>query len=200
METLMTFPAFEHVLAFIDSSRYALLFFACFFEGTIAMAAGGVLWALGSVSFWPMYLTLLAADITADTCWYLLGYAGTRHFLERWGTRVGVTPETLHWAETRFREHDTSILLFSKLTMGFGLAVPTLITAGTLRIPYPRFFVINTAGALAWVFMVVLVGFYWGNVLEQLALPLQIGLTALALAALAAAVHFGSRRLVRESR
>ena len=38
------------IFAFIDTSKYVLLFFACFFEGTLAMMAGGVLWSIGFVA------------------------------------------------------------------------------------------------------------------------------------------------------
>jgi membrane protein DedA with SNARE-associated domain len=171
------------VLAFIDTSKYALLFFACFFEGTLAMMAGGLLWSLGGIAFLPMYLTLLAADIAADTCWYLVGRFGTRAFIEKWGHLFGVQHSSLERVARRFKLHDIKIIILSKLTMGFGLAIPTLVTAGALRIRYLRFLAINTIGALAWVLAMVMVGAYVGEIFKPLAPWQQIVLGAAALGA-----------------
>lgn len=184
-----------HVLTFIDSSKYALLFFACFFEGTLAMVAGGLLWSIGAVAFWPMYLVLLAADISSDTCWYLLGRFGTRAFIERWGHVFGIEHENLARAQRRFSRHDILIIILSKLTMGFGLAIPTLITVGTLRIPYPRFITINTVGALVWVLAMILVGAYVGEIFKPLALWQQLSLSVIALGAVILFIQYIQRRV-----
>jgi membrane protein DedA with SNARE-associated domain len=184
-----------HFLAFIDTSKYALLFFACFFEGTLAMIAGGLLWSIGAVAFWPMYLALLAADISSDTCWYLLGRFGTRAFMERWGHMIGIDHASLARAKRRFSRHDILIIILSKLTMGFGLAIPTLITAGTLRIPYPRFMTINTIGALIWVLAMILVGAYVGEIFKPLTLWQQLSLSIIALGAVILFIQYIQRRV-----
>ncbi len=184
-----------HFFAFVDTSKYALLFFACFFEGTLAMVAGGLLWSIGAVAFWPMYLALLAADISSDTCWYLLGRFGTRAFIERWGHVFGIGQASLARAERRFSRHDILIIILSKLTMGFGLAIPTLITAGTLRIPYPRFMTINTVGALVWVLAMVLVGAYVGEIFKPLTLGQQLSLSVIALGAVILFIQYIQQRV-----
>jgi membrane protein DedA with SNARE-associated domain len=185
-----------HFLTFIDTSKYALLFFACFFEGTLAMVAGGLLWSIGAVAFWPMYLALLAADISSDTCWYLLGRFGTRTFIERWGHVFGIEDESLARAQRRFSRHDILIIILSKLTMGFGLAIPTLITAGTLRIPYLRFMTINTVGALVWVLAMILVGAYVGEIFKPLTLWQQLSLSVIALGAVILFIQYIQRRVI----
>lgn len=184
-----------HLFEFIDTSKYALLFFACFFEGTLAMVAGGLLWSIGAVAFWPMYLSLLAADISSDTCWYLLGRFGTRAFIEHWGHVFGIDHESLARAKRRFSRHDILIIILSKLTMGFGLAIPTLITAGTLRIPYPRFMTINTVGALVWVLAMVLIGAYVGEIFKPLTLWQQLSLSVIALGAVILFIQYIQRRV-----
>ncbi|MBM3260962.1 DedA family protein [Candidatus Kaiserbacteria bacterium] len=184
------------ILTFIDTSKYALLFFACFFEGTIAMMAGGLLWSIGAAAFWPMYLTLLAADVSSDTCWYLVGRFGTRTFAQKWGHFFGFEPQDLDRVERRFKRFDIQIIILSKLTMGFGLAIPTLITAGTLRVPYPRFLTINTIGAFIWVFAVVLIGAYVGEAFKPLSLSQQIVLSIIILGTSLLALRYAQQRLV----
>jgi len=190
-------PVFTDALSLIESSKYALLFFACFFEGTIAMMGGGLLWSIGAMPFWPMYLTLLAADIAADTTWYLIGRFGTRAFIERWGHVFGIKRNDLARVERRFKRHDMQIIILSKLTMGFGLAIPTLITAGAMRLPYPRFLTINTVGALAWVLAMILVGAYVGEVFKPLTWPQQIALGIAALAVAIVGIRYAQKTLAK---
>lgn len=188
------------ILAFIDSSRYALLFFACFFEGTIAMLTGGAMLALGLVSFWPLYAVLLAADVGSDIIWYLLGRFGTRTFLERWGRFFGTSAAQLDRVERRFARYDTRIIFLSKLTMGFGLAIATLVTTGLLRVPFGRFMAANTAGAVLWVLFLITVGYYWGNVLELLPPYAQAVATFTALGALLVAGRYLTRSVASAAR
>jgi len=169
------------ILAFLDSSRYVILFLACFFEGTIAILTGGAMLSLGLVSFWPLYAVLLAADVGSDICWYLLGRLGTRAFLDRWGKLFGADQTRLERVESRFQRYDTRIIFFSKLTMGFGLAIATLVATGTLRVPFRRFMLANTAGALIWVLLLITAGYYWGNIIALL--PPYAGILATAGAA-----------------
>lgn len=185
--------SFADILAFIDSSRYVILFLASFFEGTIAMLTGGAMLSLGLVSFLPLYATLLAADVGSDIVWYLIGRLGTRSFIERWGRYFGVAERELARAERRFHKYDTRIIFLSKLTMGFGLAIATLVTTGLLRVPFWRFMVANTAGALVWVLFLITVGYYWGNVLELLPPYAQILSTLFALAALYVVARYATR-------
>ena len=184
------------ILTFIDTSKYALLFFACFFEGTIAMMAGGLLWSIGAVAFWPMYLTLLAADVSSDTCWYLVGRFGTRTFAQKWGNVFGFGPQDLERVEHRFKRYDIQIIILSKLTMGFGLAIPTLITAGTLHVPYPRFLTINTIGAFIWVFAMVMAGAYIGETFRPLTLSQQIGVSIIMIGISLLALRYAQQRIV----
>lgn len=190
---ILTGMTLAGILAFLDSSRYVILFFACFFEGTIAMLTSGAMLALGLVSFWPLFIVLLAADISSDMCWYALGRFGTRALAEHWGRLLGVTAAHLARLDDLFSRYDGRILFLSKLTMGFGLAIATLIAAGMARVPFHRFIAANTAGAVVWVFLLIAAGFYWGNILETVPTGAGITLSVVALVAL----YFGLRRVTR---
>lgn len=183
------------VLAFLDSSRYVILFFACFFEGTIAMLTGGAMLALGLVSFWPLFIVLLAADVGSDICWYALGRFGTRALVAHWGRLMGVTAAHLARLDDLFHRWDGRILFLSKLTMGFGLAIATLIAAGMARVPFHRFIATNTAGALVWVMLLIATGFYWGNILETVPPYAGVTLSGVALVVLYVAIRRISRRV-----
>lgn len=175
-------PVVIHILAWIEASKYVLLWVGCYVEGTLVMITGGILVRLGQIDFLVAYLVLLSADFAADITWYMIGYFSARRFIMRWGYLVGVDPESVAKAEHRFKHYDAMIIIASKLTMGFGLAIVTLITAGMLRLPFRRFAAINFFGSMMWVALLMTFGYFYGELL--LTLPTNIGLALSALAIL----------------
>lgn len=163
---------------FLESSIYALFFVGAFFEGPVMMLAGGLLWRLGQVDFLPAYVALLAGDITADAAWYYVGHHGARHFVARLGWLFGLTADMIDKAERRFHTYHTRVLVISKLTMGFGLAVPILIVAGMLRVPFGRYLMINIMGGFVWTAFVMWIGYNFGNILANLSQDIQLAIGA----------------------
>lgn len=162
-----------HILSFLETSKYVLLFLGSYFEGSVAMMTGGLLWRLQLVSFWPMYIVLFVADILSDLTWYFLGYFGARRFFTRFGKYVNITPQILDKAEVKFKKHHLRILVISKLTMGFGFATAILATAGMLRVSLVRFITINVVCGIVWTLFLIGIGYYFGNILEHLPKSLQ---------------------------
>ena len=140
------------------------------------MMATGLLWHVGTVTFWPAYGALLAGDVIADIMWYLVGRFGARSFFVRWGQFINVTPEIIEKVERRFHHYHTKILIISKLTMGFGLAVPILTVAGMLRVPFIRYLTINVLGGVVWVLFLMGIGYYFGDVLQYIPKDFQIAM------------------------
>lgn len=162
------------LLAFLEQSKYAIIFLGSFFEGSAVMITTGLLWHIGTVEFWPAYLTLMAGDFIADVVWYVIGHFAARPFFARWGHFFGATPDVLEKVERRFNHYHTKILIISKLTMGLGLAVPVLIVAGMMRVPFIRFATINLLGGIVWVLFLMGIGYYFGDILQQIPKDLQI--------------------------
>lgn len=162
------------LLALVEQSRYILIFLGSFFEGSAVMMTTGLLWHIGTVEFWPAYIALLAGDIFADIVWYVVGLYAARSFFDRWGHFFGATPDVIEKVERRFNYYHTKILIISKLTMGLGLAVPVLIVAGMMRVPFTRFVIINVLGGIVWVLFLMGIGYYFGDVLHQIPQEFQI--------------------------
>ena len=178
-------------ISVLESSKYFLIFMGSYFEGTVVMISSGLLWHLGKVAFWPMYLALIAGDFLSDVSWYFLGYFGARPFVNRWGHLVGASPDIVARVERRFKMHETPILILSKLTMGFGLMIATLITAGMLRVSLWKFTTINLFGGFIWILFLILIGYFFGNVLSYIPQQFQIASAILAVIA----VFFGAQYL-----
>lgn len=153
------------IFAFLESSKYVLIFLGSFSEGAFVMMTGGVLWHAGQTEFWPTYAALFAGDVLSDLMWYFVGFIGARRLINRWGRLVGLTPEVIEKIERRFHRYKLSILLISKLTNGYGTGAGTILMAGMLRIPLITFTLISVVGGGIWVFIVMFIGYYFGNVL-----------------------------------
>jgi membrane protein DedA with SNARE-associated domain len=185
------------LITFLHASKYVLIFAGSYLEGSVVMLATGALWHSGLVAFWPAYLALLLGDILSDSMWYWLGRIGARPFVARWGPLCGATPEIISRVERRFHEYHLSILIISKLTMGFGLAVATLVTAGLMRIPFGRYFTIQLIGGIVWVYALVMVGYYFGNILERIPREFQIAAGILALIGAVLVLRYVGKKLAR---
>lgn len=183
------------LLAFLQSSKYVLIFLGSFFEGSAVMMTTGLLWHLGAVAFWPGYLALMLGDFLSDIMWYLVGHFAARSFFTRWGRFINVTPESIEKIERRFHRYHTKILVVSKLTMGFGFAVPVLVVAGMLRVPFLRYITINVLGGIVWILFLMGVGYYFGNVLQYIPKDSQIALAVAAPFVFLFALRAVSRKL-----
>jgi len=161
-------------IAFLESSKYVLIFVGSYMEGPGVMVTTGVLWNLGIVDFLPALAALFLGDILSDIMWYTIGYHAGRPFIARYGHWFGVVPATIAKVERLFGTYQTRILSVSKLTMGFGMAIPLLVVAGMLRISFRRYVTINSLGGLVILPATMLVGYYFGNVFVVIPPDLKI--------------------------
>ncbi len=127
------------------------------------MVACGFLLRLGVFSFWPIYLALMLGDFVADIIWYFVGYYGARKFADRWGKYFSITPEMLEKLEVLFHNHQSKILFISKITMGFGFALATLIAAGMAKVPLKKYALFNFLGGFVWTALLIGVGYFFGH-------------------------------------
>ena len=157
-------PFLNQLISFLESSKYFLLFIGAFFEGPVIMISAGFMWHLGIFNFLPMYLALLSGDFIADLMWYTIGYFGARPLIIKYGKFFKITPELIEKVEKKFYIYQDKVLIFSKLTMGFGLAVGVLLFAGMTRVRFKKYVLINLAGGIIWVLIPILLGYLFGNI------------------------------------
>jgi membrane protein DedA with SNARE-associated domain len=190
-------PFLAGVIAFLQATKYPLFFLGAYIEGTVVMMTGGVLLRLGEVQFLPLYGALILGDVLSDIMWYWIGYLGARRFIMRWGYLINATPDVVAKMERRFHVYHLRILVISKLTMGFGLAVPILTTAGMLRVSFLRYCTINILGSFVWVAFVIFVGYNFGNVLQLIPEQFQVVSFFVLIIAFFFALRYASGRLAK---
>ncbi|MBU6323077.1 MAG: DedA family protein [Patescibacteria group bacterium] len=192
------YPLITGLVAFVEASRYGLLFVSTLFGSPVVMIAAGYLIHAGQLDFWLAYATIVSADIVGDIGWYWIGRIGARPFLLRFGHYFGLTEELIARLEERFLKYHARILIINKLTMGFGIAIATLAVAGMMRVPFFRYLAINVSGELLWAIMPIAIGFYFGNLTDYIPASLRLVSLAVALVAAILFMRYGLKRLAKK--
>ncbi len=138
------------------------------------MVASGFLYKLGGFEFLPMYVALVSGDFAADIGWYFVGRYGGRPLILRWGHVFGITNEAILKIQERFHKYNEKILIISKLTMGFGFALVTLLVAGMLHVPFKNYVILNLIGGFIWTGLLITVGYFFGNIYASITGPEKI--------------------------
>ncbi len=151
------------IVTWLLTYRYWIAYPLGIFEGPIAMMISGFLVRVGFFDFWPIFLILIAGDLTGDVLWYFVGLHGASPLIKKFGRFFNVTEENFEKAQHLFREHQSKILFFSKLTTGFGFAIATLIAAGAAKVPFKKYIMINFFGEFIWAGFLFGIGYFLGN-------------------------------------
>ena len=142
---------------------YAILVVVSFVEGPILGLICGLLFRLGYLDLVPAYIALMIGDLCGDVFWYCMGrYFGDR-FINRFGKYFGIDRKNIGYIEKLFHRYKNRILIISKITMGFGFALVTLVTAGLVKIPFKRYLILNVIGQFVWTGVLISVGYVFGH-------------------------------------
>ncbi len=160
----MQFPMLvEQALTVATSLKYLLIFLGTVIEGPIVMFASGFFLRFGVFSLIPLYAALMAGDLVADACWYFIGSHFAGPFVLRFGKFFSLTPEKVDRLKKLIRKHDTAMLLGSKLTAGFGLALAMVIAAGASHVPFKKYMMLNAIGEFVVTGLLLAGGYYFGE-------------------------------------
>ncbi len=160
--------------SFISQSKYALVFILAIIEGPLVMISSGFLLKVGQFQFIPLYFALVGGDFVADIGWYFVGRHAARPFFNKVMHFFGITEATVTKIEERFHKHHSRILFISKITMGFGFALATLIVAGMVKIPLKKYAILNLLGGFIWTAILIAVGYFIANLFNNIIGPLKI--------------------------
>jgi membrane protein DedA with SNARE-associated domain len=127
-------------------------------EGPVATLLGAAAASAGLMRPWLVFLAAATGNLTADSLWYTLGYAGKLEWAMRFGRRLGLRPEVLERLEQGMHEHAAKILFIAKLTVSF--MIPSLIAAGLVKVRWRRWFPALFAGEMIWTGSLMLIGYY----------------------------------------
>jgi membrane protein DedA with SNARE-associated domain len=147
-------------------------------EGPVATLLGAAASSAGLMRPWLVFIAAAAGNMTADSLWYTLGYAGKLDWALRLGRSLGLRAGVLEQVEQGMQKNAAWILFMAKLTVSF--MIPSLIAAGLVKVPWRRWFPALFAGEMIWTGSLVLIGYYATEAIkrvEQVVEYLVLGLS-----------------------
>ena len=164
-------------------------------EGPLATLLGAAAASAGLMKPGLVFIAAAAGNLSADSLWYLLGYAGKLEWVFRFGRRLGLRPEILERLEQGMNEHAAKILFLAKLTVSF--MIPSLIAAGLVKVRWRRWFPALFSGEMIWTGALVLVGYYATEAIKRVEMFIEYSILGLSLVFVTFMLWLG-RRLFRQ--
>jgi membrane protein DedA with SNARE-associated domain len=130
---------------FLIAHGSALILPLSVIEGPIVSIVTGFLAAEGYFDWYWALLLLVCGDLIGDAIYYAIGRTGLTP-LRLLGRRVGVRGRLTPAFQNNLARNATKMLLVGKWTHSLGCLV--LIGSGMLRLPLPRFMLINLLATL----------------------------------------------------
>lgn len=133
-----------------------------FLPGDSLLFASGALAAMGSFDLKWLLIIFLAASIIGDSVNYEIGkLIGTSIPKNSWLSKV-ISEERIAVATAFFDKHGGKTIVFARFMPFIRTFAPFI--AGASRMRYRQFLMYNVIGAILWVFIFVIAGFFFGNI------------------------------------
>jgi membrane protein DedA with SNARE-associated domain len=155
--------------------KYLLLGLLVGVEGPIMTLIGAAAAAGGYMKPDLVFISASIGNLSADTIWYSVGYAGKIEWLMRVGRKIGLKKQDVQRLKVRMRQHAPKILLIAKITSG--LIIPSLVAAGLARVPWKRWFPPVALGEVFWTGSLVLIGYYAAHSIAQIQSDIHVFVT-----------------------
>lgn len=155
-----------YAASFTDTWKYFLLFAGVIVEGPILMVASGFLLHSGLVEPIPLFIVIVLGDLVGDILWYAVGFYFAEPRLRKKGHFFGITMAKYEKIKLLFDKYHEKILFISKITLGFGLALGTLIVAGATKVPFRKYMIVNFLGEVVLVIVLLTLGFLFGQLYD----------------------------------
>lgn len=172
--------------------KYLIIFPIAVLEGPGLSILVGVLIARGLLDPFLSYGLLILGDMVGDTLYYCMGRFGGHPILKRWGHLINVTEDHLSKLEHHFHFKAPAKTLILGKTQPWGAAI--LFAAGTAKMPYIKFVLINTGASIPKTLALVLLGYYFNQAYVALDSYLQYAGVILTVLAIPLIAYFFLRK------
>lgn len=146
--------------------RYVLLFPIAFVEGPVVAVVAGFMVSIKFMSFVPVYLILVFANIVGDVVFYSIGRFTPRKRLDKILQFLRISPRNVRKAEEFFFLNRKRAIVFGKLAHAVGSLF--LITAGIVKVPFGEYLKLGTLIELPKALTFLLIGYYFGRSVANL--------------------------------
>jgi membrane-associated protein len=133
---------------------------------TILLFASFLAFSQGKLHLpWIIVIGTVACTL-GDNIGYLIGSRGGRPLLERYRKLFHISPEMIANGERLFERRGALTVFLARFIFGMRIIAGPL--AGVLRMPWKRFVLFNFLGAICWVTVISLVGYFFGSQWDRL--------------------------------
>jgi membrane protein DedA with SNARE-associated domain len=148
-----------NVEGFLVAHGTALILPLAIVEGPIVTLVTGFLSAQKFIAWYWAVAILLCGEVIGDLMYYWIGRTGATP-LGFLGRRIGIRPPDAE-VQRGLTENATRMLLIGKWTHAVGFVV--LVGSGMLRVPLPRFIVVNLLAATPKIALLFGLGYFAGK-------------------------------------
>jgi membrane-associated protein len=159
-QIISEYGTWTHLILFLIVFCETGLVITPFLPGDSLLFAAGTFAALGALDVWLVTALLIVAAILGDTVNYWVGaYIGPRAFR---GDIRFLRKEYLDRTHAFYERHGGKTIILARFIPIIRTFAP--FVAGVGAMTYPRFITYNVVGAVLWVGIFVLGGYFFGNI------------------------------------
>ena len=159
-QLISQYGIWTHLILFLIIFCETGLVVTPFLPGDSLLFAAGTFAALGALDLWVLVVLLIIAAIVGDTVNYWIGaYIGPRAFR---GDIRFLRKEYLDRTHAFYEKHGGKTIIMARFVPIIRTFAP--FVAGVGAMSYPKFLTYNVVGAVLWVGLFVLGGYFFGNI------------------------------------
>lgn len=156
------------LLTLLLKYKYIILIPIVFIEGPTITIFCGVLWKLGLMNGLLAALVATLTNLVGDVMWYYIGFYRGEDFIKKFGHYFNLTDARVSKGEEIFLRHGSKILVFMKVTSGFGMIIPTLFASGMYKMNFKKYMLMNAIGETVWSFGIMFIGYFFSHLYTQI--------------------------------
>lgn len=159
-QVISQYGIWTHLILFLIVFCETGLVVTPFLPGDSLLFAAGTFAALGALDLRLVMILLIIAAVIGDTVNYWVGaYVGPRAF---GGNVKFLKQEYLERTHAFYEKHGGKTIILARVIPIIRTFAP--FVAGVGAMSYPKFITYNVVGAVLWVVLFVLAGYYFGNI------------------------------------
>ncbi len=148
---------FAYFFVFLTACIESAPFVGAFTPGTALLVFFGYLVSVHTLGFFPTIVCAFLGAVVGDLIGYYMGKYGI-HFLEK--HKKWLSDAHISAGEKFFKDHGGKSIFIGRF---FGpLRAILSVVAGMAKMPFIQFNIYNIAGAIIWVHLYILIGFFFG--------------------------------------